>query len=278
MMLLVFLSSMATGWSQNVGIGTTSPDGSALLDLSSTSKGFLPPRMSTTERDAIASPVAGLVIFNTSTNNLQLKNSSGWVNLLTPSSTAVFLPTIVIGTQQWMSNNLDVGFYRNGDPIPQVTDPTAWAGLTTGAWCYLNNQNFNSNLYGKLYNWYAVNDPRGLAPSGWHIPSNAEWTTLETTLGGTLVAGGPLKEAGTSYWAAPNTGANNSSGFTGFPGSSRASNGNFNGTNTFGNWWSSSEPGATSTAYGRYLFNNSANLYFITIAKQTGFSVRCIRD
>src|SRR4030095_15485991 len=86
--------------------------------------------------------------------------------------------------QDWMVKNLDVTTYRNGDIIPEVTDPTVWAALTTGAWCYYENNSTNGTTYGKLYNWYAVNDPRGLAPTGWHVPTDAEWTTLSTCLGG----------------------------------------------------------------------------------------------
>src|SRR5690606_33259564 len=110
------------------------------------------------------------------------------------------------------------------DVIPQVTDPTIWGNLTTGAWCYYNNDPANEIIYGKLYNWYAVNDPRGLAPVGWHIPSDSEWTILTDYLGGFEVAGGKMKETGTTHWANPNIGADNSSGFTGLPGGYRAYN------------------------------------------------------
>ncbi|MBK9465523.1 MAG: fibrobacter succinogenes major paralogous domain-containing protein [Chitinophagaceae bacterium] len=184
--LFIFIFLLITNISPRaqVGIGTTTPAASAQLDVNSTTKGLLPPRMTTVQRDLISIPAAGLFIFNLTTNSLQIYNGTGWVSLTTPSNTAVFLPTIVIGTQQWMNNNLDVAFYRNGDPIPQVTDPTAWAGLTTGAWCYYNNDSTLGNKYGKLYNWYAVNDPRGLAPQGWHIPSDAEWTALEALWAG----------------------------------------------------------------------------------------------
>lgn len=126
--------------------------------------------MTTTDRNAIASPANGLIIYNTTTNSLEIRNNLAWVSL-SPSADA--MPTIQIGTQKWMSKNLDVAFYRNGDPIPQVTSPTAWAVLSTGAWCYYNNDPIQGNKYGKLYNWYAVNDPRGLVPQGWHIPSDA---------------------------------------------------------------------------------------------------------
>ena len=227
-MLFIYLPVYA-----QVGIGTATPDASAKLDITSTTQGLLPPRMTTAQRDAIVSPATGLVIFNTTTNSLETKNSSGWVSL---SSSFVALPTIVIGTQQWMEKNLDVLTYRNGDIIPQVTDPTAWAALTTGAWCYYNNDVANGAIYGKLYNWYAVNDPRGLAPTGWHVPSDAEWTTLETTLGGDPVAGGKMKVAGTTRWTTPNTGATNESGFAGLPGGTRNNNGTFSNVGSNGYW------------------------------------------
>jgi len=275
--ILVFLAITIASMAQNVGIGTTTPATSAQLDVSSTTKGFLPPRMTTSERNAIVSPATGLIIFNTTTNSLEIRNSSAWVALSTPASTAVFLPTIVIGTQQWQAKNLDVAFYRNGDPIPQVTDPTAWAGLTTGAWCDYNNDPLQGNKYGKLYNWYAVNDPRGLAPQGWHIPSDAEWSTLATTLGGASVAGGKMKEAGTVNWAAPNTGADNSSGFAGLPGGGRGTSGAFLDVGYGGLWWSSTEPN-TPNAWCRLLFYNDGNINRYFNNKRLGFSVRCLRD
>jgi uncharacterized protein (TIGR02145 family) len=273
-LLLTILSLIFSTYAQNVGIGTTTPAASAVLDLNSTNKGFLPPRMTTAERNLIVTPATGLVIFNTTTNSLETKNSSGWVSL---SSSFVALPTIVIGTQQWMSKNLDVAFYRNGDPIPQVTDPTAWAGLTTGAWCYYNNDSTQGNKYGKLYNWYAVNDPRGLAPQGWHIPSDAEWTTLGNTLGGESVAGGKMKEPGTFNWTAPNTGANNISGFAGLPGGSRNYDGTFSSVGFGGGWWSSTEDG-TADAWYRYLLYNDGFVGRNGGYKRFGFSVRCLRD
>ena len=113
--------------------------------------------------------------------------------------------SIKIGNQVWATTNLNVTTYSNGDPIPEVKDPSEWKTLTTGAWCYYNNDPANGTKYGKLYNWYAVHDPRGLAPAGFHIPSDAEWTTLITYLGGESVAGGKLKQAGMYNWISPNT-------------------------------------------------------------------------
>jgi uncharacterized protein (TIGR02145 family) len=180
-----------------------------------------------------------------------------------------------------MSKNLDVAFYRNGDPIPQVTDRAAWAALTTGAWCYYNNDPILGNKYGKLYNWYAVNDPRGLAPQGWHVPSDAEWTTLATTLGGASVAGGvaggKMKEPGTSNWLPPNTGADNSSGFAGLPGGTRQDDGIFSILGINGYWWGVPEFD-TTFGWSRFLSCTSGSFNRSATNKRGGISVRCLRD
>jgi uncharacterized protein (TIGR02145 family) len=200
---------------------------------------------------------------------------SKWISM--GSSTADALPTIQIGTQKWQAKNLDVAFFRNGDPIPQVTDPTAWANLTTGAWCYYNNDSTLGTKYGKLYNWYAVNDPRGLAPTGWHIPSEAEWMTLSTTLGGFSVAGGKMKEAGTLNWTSPNTGGNNNSGFTGLPGGGRANVGVFFDASNLGGWWSSTVFD-TAFAFLFFLSHDASGIGGNNFYKQIGLSVRCLKD
>lgn len=279
LVLFLFLFLIETARTQSLAINTdgSSADASALLDVKSTSKGFLPPRMSTVQRDLILIPAAGLVIFNITTNSLQLYNGTGWVSLTTPSNTAVFLPTIVIGSQQWMSKNLEVAFYRNGDLIPQITDPTVWASLTTGAWCYYNNDSTMGTKYGKFYNWYAVNDPRGLAPQGWHIPSDLEWTTLGTTLGGSSIAGGKMKEAGTLNWTSPNTSGNNNSGWAGLPGGYRSNDGTFGDVTVTGSWWSATE-NVTTTAWYRGLTYSGGGIYIYDANKRVGFSVRCVRD
>ena len=184
---------------------------------------------------------------------------------------------ILIGTQEWTNCNLDVITYSNGDPIPEVTDAATWEALTTGAWCYYDNDPANGPTYGKLYNWYAVNDPRGLAPVGYHVPSDAELTTLTTYLGGALVAGGAMKEAGLCHWLTPNTDATDSSGFTALPGGYRAFNGTFNSIGSQGTWWSSSETGTTSAWY-RNLNYNSGDANRDNVYKKGGFSVRLIKD
>ena len=196
------------------------------------------------------------------------------------------MPNVTIGTQVWTTKNLDVTTYRDGTPIPEVKDAGAWANLTTGAWCYYENSTANGTTYGKLYNWYAVagihdndlNTPnKVLAPTGWHVPTDAEWTTLATCLGGEGVAGGKMKETGTAHWNSPNQDATNSSGFTGLPGGFRNNNGAFDSIGYYGYWWSSSESG-TALVWSRYLNYGSGNANKLSDRKKNGFSVRCLRD
>jgi uncharacterized protein (TIGR02145 family) len=164
-------------------------------------------------------------------------NGSAWTNMVgaaaspDPDST----PRVTIGTQVWTTQNLNVSTYRNGDPIPKV-EGAEWAVLTTGAYCYYNNDSATyAAVYGKLYNWYAVNDSRGLAPAGYHIPSNLEWTTLATTLGGND-AGTAMKS--TIGWSNNGNGTN-SSGFSALPGGFRNSQPIFELFGSHGLWWSS---------------------------------------
>jgi len=185
--------------------------------------------------------------------------------------------TVQIGTQCWTQSNLTVSKYRDGSSIPNITDNTQWSQTntsSTGAWSHYNNDANNGTTYGKLYNWYAVNDSRGLCPTGWHVPSDAEWTTLENHLGGTSVAGGAMKS--TTGWNAPNTGATNSSGFTGLPGGNRGDDGGFYAVGD-GVWWSSSAAGS-GNAWFRYLNCNFAGVISYYFDQTTGLSVRCVRD
>jgi uncharacterized protein (TIGR02145 family) len=187
--------------------------------------------------------------------------------------------SIVLGNgQEWMAENLRTTTYANGDPVPNVTDGNQWAGLTTGAWCYYNNDNQYDNPYGKLYNWYAVADPRNVCPTGWHVPTDAEWTVLSDYLGGELVAGGKMKSTGTQYWQSPNSDATNESGFSGLPGGGRSNLfGIFVNVGDDGNWWSSSESSATS-AWGRGLYYTNGFVDRSDGDKRLGLSVRCLRD
>ena len=183
--------------------------------------------------------------------------------------------TVVIGNQVWMAENLNVVRYRNGDTIPQVKDSADWAVLKTGAWCYYENSTKNGKVYGKLYNWYAVNDPRGLAPKGWHIPTDADWKKIDETFGGHEVAGGKMKS--TELWTPPNTGASNSTGFSSLPAGIRRFSGEFDllGTNCY--FWSSTEAN-DKNVWARLSYFNNAELESKYYLKNFAYSVRCIKD
>ena len=189
---------------------------------------------------------------------------------------------LFICDQVWMACNLDVDTYRNGDPIPQVTNDYEWANLTTGAWCYYNNDPALGEMYGKLYNWYAVNDPRGLAPAGWHVPTRSDWLELENCLN-VDEAGGKLKSTGTiedgdGLWLSPNTAATNEQGFSALPGGLRnPSTGNYSGIGFNGFWWSSSEYNDLS-GWTFVLFYNSSQSGMTDFFKKSGIFVRCVRD
>ena len=196
------------------------------------------------------------------------------LSLLILVSFTIKAQDVTIGTQTWTSKNLNVSTYRNGDKIPQVQDKKAWEKLTTGAWCYYENNPTNGTKYGKLYNWYAVNDPRGLAPIGYHIPTDKEWTILTDYLGGESEAGTKMKSS--SGWK-NNGNGNNTSGFAGLPGGFRYSNGYFNDFGANGSWWSSSED-YSSSAWYRYLYNYYGSVDRRNDNEQRGSSVRCLRD
>ena len=185
--------------------------------------------------------------------------------------------TVTIGSQVWMAENLKTTKYNNGISIPQVTDATSWNNLSTAAYCWYNNDAATYKAaYGALYNWYTVNTGK-LCPSGWHVPTDAEWTILTDYLSGARMAGGKLKEAGTAHWISPNTGATNESGFTALPGG-LCVHGTFTGVGDDGGWWSSGEYKA-DYALGRRMqsVENSVGLRYDD-RKQTGFSVRCVKE
>ena len=182
--------------------------------------------------------------------------------------------TVTIGTQVWMKENLKTTHYRNGDTIPNVISTVAWGGLTTGAYCNYNNDTTNGAMYGRLYNWYAVTDSRNICPDGWHVPSFSEWQILSDFLGGIDVAGGKMKD--TVLWNSPNTGADNSSGFSGLPGGTRFDAGSFYNLGFRADFWSSTPVGGQ--AYQRDLQYDNAKFSWGGGAKMMGFSVRCLRD
>lgn len=187
---------------------------------------------------------------------------------------------VPIGTQCWTAHNLNVSHYRNGDPIPQIQNDQDWLNATGGAWCYYANNTENGIVFGKLYNWYAVNDPRGLAPEGYHIPSRDEWNQMKDFLGGATVAGGKLKTV--EHWQAPNAGATNETGFSAVPGSQR--NGSFytEGFGIVGVYWTSTENADDEDgedAWSNTLTRTSTNVSeYQGSWKKVGMSVRCVKD
>ena len=187
------------------------------------------------------------------------------------------LESVKIGTQIWTIKNLDVSTYRNGDTIRHAQTPEEWrdaASKGEGAWCYYNHDPKNGEIYGKLYNWHAVKNSRGLAPSGYHIPSDLEWSLLTEYLGGEGIAGFKMKS--TSGWANDGNG-NNSSGFNGLPGGTCDNNGDFYDITENGFWWSSSE-NSSDDAWSRGLFSSNTEVNRFNYSKNYGLSVRCLRD
>ncbi|WP_153798431.1 fibrobacter succinogenes major paralogous domain-containing protein [Foetidibacter luteolus] len=183
---------------------------------------------------------------------------------------------VKIGNQYWTRRNLNITRYRNGDSIPHVTDANQWRNLKSGAWCYYNNDPSSEALYGKLYNWYAVTDPRGLAPDGWHIPAKQEWAALTGYLSGEFFAGGQLK-AVSSLWQQPNTSANDFVGFSALPGGYRDAVGRFYSLKQKGGWWSTTgTTGENAMFLG--LSYDSRIATSTDIYKEFAYSVRCLKD
>src|SRR4051812_26437633 len=182
--------------------------------------------------------------------------------------------SVKIGNQTWMAENLNVSTYRNGDTIPQVQDPKAWSSLTTGAWCYYGGKAETGARYGKLYNWYAITDPRGLAPEGWHIPTDSEWVILTNFLGGKIESSTKIKSI--RGWSQGGNGSNES-GFNALPGGTRSINETFSFVGDYGYWWTSSSFDGYS-AWNRFLAYNNNYIGRSTGWEQFGNSVRCIKD
>jgi uncharacterized protein (TIGR02145 family) len=195
--------------------------------------------------------------------------------------------SVLIGSQCWMKENLKTTKYPDGTPIPNVTGQSTWNGLTSAAYCDYGNSPSYSAIYGRLYNWWAVmngegssssvpSGVQGICPDGWYLPSDQEWSVLVNYLGGAAVAGGHLKEAGTSHWYSPNTGADNSSGFTSLGSGGRSSIG-FSDLYMYGGWWSSTQynSGDGWRVYTQY---NSAEIVINEYPKVLGYSVRCLKE
>jgi len=392
-MLFFVGSTFAQNGSVGINNNGSSPNSKAMLDVSSTTKGFLPPRMTYSQKTAIASPPAGLMVWCSNcgpSGELQVYNGSIWTSLtagaasglpgaptlvtatagvlqalvsftapesdggspitlytatsnpgnitgtltqagsgtitvtglnygtaytftvtatnatgtseasaasnsvtplapfvcgsssLTDPRDGKVYTTVQIDAQCWMAQNLNVGTMINSSTGGTNNDGQQTNNAAFEKYCY-NNDDANCETYGGLYQWdemmqySVVEGSQGICPTGWHLPTHAEWTTLTTYLEGESVAGGKMKETGFTHWSDPNTGATNSSGFTALPGGYRSTDGWFFSLSLNGYWWSSS-PNDASNAWSRFLkyFNATVNQdnYF----KVNGFSVRCLKD
>jgi uncharacterized protein (TIGR02145 family) len=216
----------------------------------------------------------------TVTRDVIAATNSGYGTNVTDMDGNVY-KTVVIGTQTWMAENLKTSKYSDGTPIPNVSENMEWSKLSTGAWAYYNNDLQKNTKHGKLYNWYVVNPTingnKNVCPTGWHIPSNTEWTSLTDYLGGASVAGGKLKDVGYTNWNSPNKEATNSSLFTALPSGIRYPDGSYSYNGELSQWWSNVE-------------FNSGNAYYIAVSytlgsvdnypndKKYGYSIRCLKD
>lgn len=184
--------------------------------------------------------------------------------------------TVTIGTQTWMAENLKVTHYRNGDKILYLPDEAAWGSTTAGAFCNYNNDSSHVSEYGRLYNWYAVNDSRGIAPEGWHIPGPAEIETLITYLKGDTIAAAKLKSAGLDSWLS-NLGADNETGFSALPGGYRHKDGSYHTLGSNGYWWTKTRS-YEMFSWSKRVYQGFADVDRITDFMNYGFALRCIKD
>jgi uncharacterized protein (TIGR02145 family) len=181
-----------------------------------------------------------------------------------------------IGTQLWMQENMKTTKLNDGTAIALTGGTSEWSSLTTSGYCWYNNNISYKNTYGALYNWYTVSSGK-LCPSGWHVPTVDDWSTLENYLGGSSPAGGKLKETGTTHWTSPNTGATDEYNFTALPGGLRTNTGAFQNINSYGYWWTSTVE-ASPDVYYRHIQNDSDKLFWAYKNEKHGMSVRCNKD
>ena len=235
------------------------------------------------QNDTIYFMKDGLVVHKQPVNPSDVDSAIFYRPNTTPSITDAdgnVYTSVTIGTQEWMAENLRTTKYSDGTAIPNVTSNSDWKSLSTGGWCNYNNSSSNEATYGKLYNWYAASDSRNVCPTGWHVPTDAEWTVLTDYLaanGHNGAEGTALKA--TSGWNDFEGSGNGTDdyGFLGFPGGYRSNDGSFNSIGNDGNWWSSSQA-STFDAWFRYLYYDNDSVSSFSSSKENGFSVRCLRD
>lgn len=265
------------------------PKPSAVVDLSNSSKGFLPPKLNNYLRNSIKSPEIGLTIFNTDSNCLEFYLAEGWYNMCKNQIVAVAdiegnsYGLVSIGTQVWLDQNLNVTKFNNGDSFSEVLTVSEWNTTSNPAWCWYGNTP-KSNYLGKLYNWNVVNDARNVCPVGFHIPTDSEWTVLTNFFGGENVAAGPLKQTGTTTWYSPNTGATNASkfsatsnGYRNFEYTIYTDSNNYSALGSYGTWWTKTNFD-TLKAYHRYMYWGNVAVNRGYSNKKNGFGIRCLKD
>jgi uncharacterized protein (TIGR02145 family) len=268
----------------NVGIGIENADNSSILELNSNSKGLLIPRMTANQRISITLPASGRLVFQTDEpSGFYFYEGTKWVGLADSESLSGCIdfdgnayPTMFIGNHQWMAESLRVTHFQNGEAIPNITDGMLWSNLTSGAYCWYENNQVTNAKFGALYNWFAVYDNRKLCPAGWHVPSDQEWYSLAVLLGGENIAWGKLKSVN-DVWQDPNLDATNISGFSGLPSGSRQNTGEFFylGYHLFS--WTATETSYNLARY-RWLRYDNSQLNQGVAGKTNGFSVRCVKD
>lgn len=282
---LLAIPALRTFSQMKINNDGSAPDASAMLDVKSEAKGMLIPRMTSSQRSAITSPANGLLIYQTNTPiGFYYYNGTAWKLLGSGSGdqdnngfgnvidiNGNIYPTVKIHGQEWMAENLRATHFGNGEEIPNVIPNILWTNNQGPKRCWYND---NTTIYGILYNFYAVNDPRSICPPGWHVPSASEWTMLVDHLSGQDYAGARLKAA--VLWQALYN-ASNETGFSALPGGSRDIWGTFSEAGSKGTFWSASElnPGV---AHMRYMNANNQSATAGTAFTESGFSVRCVKN
>ena len=291
--LMFFLPAWISSGQVSINTSGAPPDNSAMLDVQSSSQGFLPPRLTTSERDAISNPAEGLIIYNKDKKLVEFFNGTEWTQIYYSSSDEVacgqgfkdtrdykIYQTLQIGTQCWMAENLNIGTRIDG--ILDQTDNS-----TIEKYCYDDDESY-CEIYGGLYQWNelmqytAISGTQGICPAGWHVPTRAEFEVLTDFLGGESSCGGKMKtsgtiEAGTGLWHTPNTGATNESGFTGIPAGMRDAGTTFMHMGYNADFFTSDEYSA-GMAWGRNLYYGSVTVRDEYFDKRYGWSVRCLKN
>lgn len=306
LLFFCYFVSITFSYSQNIGIGTISPNVNAKLDIADSTKGILIPRIDSIHRKAIPNTV-GLLVYDINYKSFWYNDGNQWINMTSSSlnngqnnfneiiepidADGNVYPITKIGGQWWMASNLKTTHFSNGDSIPYISDASQWTSQTSPALCYYNNDSTNDIQYGRLYNWYAANDNRKICPPGWHLPSDSEWTILYNSVSG---SGNALKTAGTRLWntlpaTTPSYG-NNNSGFSAVPSGFRTKPipplgtiVSFIDKNYSAAYWSTKSVMSINPPillYGRFWFitTESNALYSDWQTTESGFSCRCVKD